>query len=128
MTLLLAIGAWYLSTGNTPQVVTAGAPPRAIATTPMHGQVISAGPFVLSVTFDRPMMDRSYSFVQKAAETFPKCQSDPVLSADARTYSWSCIAEPGRQYEIWFNSPPYLNFRSIEGVPAQPHQLLFRTR
>ena len=31
----------------------------------------------------------------------------------------------GRDYEIWFNSPPYLNFKSINGTPAEAHQLQF---
>jgi hypothetical protein len=103
-------------------------PPRVVATSPAAGAVIPPGPLTLSVTFDQPMLEGNYSFVQMSAETYPRCEPRPTLSRDARTYSVRCTALAGRRYEIWFNRPPYMNFKSIEGVPAQPFQLLFRTR
>jgi RNA polymerase sigma-70 factor (ECF subfamily) len=74
------------------------------------------------------MADGSFSYVQKAKETFPDCGFPAQLSADKRTFTVRCMTEPGRSYEIWFNSPPYMNFKSVGGVPAEPHQLLFSTR
>jgi DNA-binding CsgD family transcriptional regulator len=105
----------------------AGAP-MVVRTNPSANAVIAPGPFTMSVTFDQPMADGSFSFVQKAKETFPNCAFPAQLSADKRTFTVRCTAEPGRSYEIWFNSPPYMNFKGVNGIPAQPHQLLFRAK
>ena len=102
--------------------------PTVVHTVPANGAVIVPGPFTLSVTFDQPMADGSFSYVQKSSETFPQCGFPAQLSPDRRTFIVRCTAEPGRQYEIWFNSPPYMNFKGASGTPAQPHQLLFRTK
>jgi hypothetical protein len=105
----------------------AGAP-TVVLTNPSADAVIAPGPFTLSVTFDQPMAEGSFSFVQKSSETFPNCAFPAVLSSDKRTFMVRCTAEPGRSYEIWFNSPPYMNFKGVNGTPAQPHQLLFRVK
>ena len=102
--------------------------PRVVRTSPSAGSVLAPGPLTLSVTFDQPMMGNSFSYVQKSAETFPHCGFPAKLLADQRTFTVSCTLEPGRHYEIWFNSPPYMNFKSANGVPAEPHQLLFSTK
>ncbi len=106
----------------------AEAAPRVVATQPDFGAEIEPGPFLLSVTFDRPMQAGSFSFVQKSAETWPVCRSLPEQSGDGRTFTLRCTAEAGGDYEVWFNSPPYMNFGSVDGVSAEPFQLLFRAR
>ena len=99
--------------------------PMVVTTTPAVGEKISPGPFLLSATFDRPMMDGSYSFVQVSKDTFPECKGRPTRSPDGRTFTLRCNARVGRQYEVWFNRPPYLNFKSIRGAPAKPSRLKF---
>lgn len=103
------------------------AAPAVVRTGPATGAVIAPGPFTLSVTFDQAMSDGSFSFVQKSAETFPNCAFPAQLSSDKRTFTVRCTSEPDRNYEIWFNSPPYMNFKGANGVPSEPYQLLFRT-
>ena len=107
-----------------------GAPhaPTVVRTSPAAGALVAPGTIVLSVTFDQPMADGGFSYVQKSAESFPHCGFPANLSADKRTFTVSCTLEAGRNYEIWFNSPPYMNFKSASGVPAEPHQLLFSTK
>ena len=102
--------------------------PTVVHTIPARGAVIAPGTFTLSVTFDQPMAEGSFSYVQKAKETFPDCGFPAQLSADRRTFTVRCTVEPGRSYEIWFNSPPYMNFKGANGMPAEPHQLLFSTK
>jgi len=102
--------------------------PTVVRTSPSENAVIAPGPLTLSVTFDQPMSDCSFSFVQKSTETFPHCDFPAELSSDKRTFTVRCTVQRNRNYEIWFNSPPYMNFKGANGVPAQPHQLLFRTR
>jgi DNA-binding CsgD family transcriptional regulator len=129
MLALVLSAAAFWAASDRPQIIPAAAPssPRVVATSPRPGAVIAPGPFTLSVTFDQPMRAGSYSFVQKAAETYPQCPGRPVLSRDRRTYALQCIAFPGRRYEIWFNSGRWMNFKTLAGVPAQPFQLLFRS-
>lgn len=102
--------------------------PAVVRTSPASGAVVAPGAAVLSVTFDQAMAEGSFSYVQKSAETFPQCAFPAKLSPDGRTFAVNCTLEPGRDYEIWFNSPPYMNFKSASGAPAEPHQLLFRTK
>ena len=104
------------------------APPKVVATNPSDGAAIAPGPFVLAVTFDRPMLDGDYSFVQVSPETYPNCEPRPQLSADARTFTLPCTARAGQSYEVWFNRPPYMNFKSPSGMSAQPYQLRFRAK
>lgn len=101
------------------------ATPQVVRTLPAGGATIAPGPFTLSVTFDRAMAADSYSFVRVAAETYPDCDQAPQLSRDRRTVSLSCHARPGARYELWFNRPPYMNFRSERGVSAAPYRLTF---
>jgi hypothetical protein len=56
----------------------AGAP-TVVLTNPSADAVIAPGPFTLSVTFDQPMAEGSFSFVQKSCETFPNCAFPAVL-------------------------------------------------
>lgn len=103
--------------------------PRVVATNPASGAVVAAGPLVLSVTFDQRMRPGNYSFVQKDPAIYPDCGKNvPAQSADGRTFTLHCTVKPGHSYEIWFNSEPYLNFKSVDGVAATPFQLRFRTK
>jgi hypothetical protein len=103
--------------------------PTVIQTNPSSEAVVAPGPLKLSVTFDRPMRADSYSFVQKDPATFPNCGTNaPEQLPDGRTFTLQCTVEPDRNYEIWFNSGPYMNFKSLDGTPANPFQLKFRTK
>jgi DNA-binding CsgD family transcriptional regulator len=122
-----ALGIAALSRSEAPE---AGpdVPPRVVATSPAAGASIAPGPFLLTVTFDRTMMDGSYSYTRTSPETYPDCALPPARSRDGRTFTLRCTAVAGRHYEIWFNRPPYMNFRSMDGLSSEPHRLLFRTR
>jgi DNA-binding CsgD family transcriptional regulator len=103
--------------------------PSVVSTFPTLDAVVEPGRINLSVTFDRPMRRRSYSFVQKSVATYPNCDKKlPAQSADGRTIELMCEVEAGHQYEVWFNRAPYMNFRDQNGVPAVPFGLRFRTR
>ena len=103
--------------------------PKVVSTLPAAGTAVPGGAITLRVTFDRPMRPGSYSFVRKSRETYPDCgRTRPEQSADRRSFTLPCKVEAGRSYEIWFNSPPYMNFVGEDGTPAEPHRLLFRAR
>jgi hypothetical protein len=106
----------------------AGAP-KVVRTAPVSGAMVAPGALNLSVTYDRPMRPGNFSFVQKDPATYPDCgHSLPAQSQDGRTFTMSCTVEPGRSYEVWFNSPPYMNFKDLDGTPAVSFQLSFRTK
>lgn len=102
--------------------------PKVVSVSPVDGSTIAPGPFNLNIMFDRPMLEGSYSFVQISPETFPDCQPNAQLSADRKSYAMRCAATAGRKYEVWFNRPPYMNFKSADGISAQPHRIRFRTK
>lgn len=114
------------SAGNAPDGPSAA--PRVVATVPADGSTIAAGPFDLTVRFDRPMRKGGYSFVQVSRETFPDCAPNARISADGMSYTMRCEAVAGRAYEVWFNRPPYMNFKSLDGVSAQPHRIRFNAK
>ena len=102
--------------------------PNVVSTSPADGSTISSGPFDLTIRFDRPMLEGSYSFVQISPETFPDCRPGAQMSPDRRSYTMRCTVAAGRDYEVWFNRPPYVNFKSTNGVSAQPHRIRFKAR
>ena len=104
------------------------AQPNVVTTTPSNGAMISPGRFLLRVTFDRPMLQGSYSFVRVSPDTYPDCDKRPMLSADGRTFTLRCTARAGGRYEVWFNRAAFMNFRSVEGVRAKQHRLTFSAK
>jgi hypothetical protein len=117
------IGFLFGSMGSADDV-----PPRVVATSPADGSTVTPGPFDLTVRFDRPMRKGGYSFVQVSADTFPDCSPNAPISPDGMSYTMRCTAKAGRSYEVWFNRPPYMNFRSLGGLPAQPHRIRFKAK
>jgi DNA-binding CsgD family transcriptional regulator len=121
-----ALGIWTLNEGGSRASPRPDAPPRVVVTSPAGGAVIRPGPFLLTVTYDQPMIEGSFSYTRTSSDTYPDCAGKPELSRDGRIFTLRCTAMAGRRYEIWFNRPPYMNFRSLNGLSAEPHQLLFR--
>lgn len=102
-----------------------GAAPQIVRSTPGNGATIPPGPFVLSVTFDRPMRTDSYSFATGPEPSFPRCQKGVAVSADARTFSMRCTAIAGARYTVLANYGGFMNFRSASGVAARPERIAF---
>ena len=81
----------------------------------------------ITVTFDRPMQDGSWSWTG-GGDTFPK--GDGKISYDdARTTCTMPVKlEPGKVYWVGINSPSHRNFKSVERVPARRYVILFATK
>src|SRR5690606_10055504 len=102
---------------------------KVVATELADGAEIAAGPFTLSVTFDRAMAPQHYSFVRTDEGVFPECAGPPQLSADQRTYSLECTAKAPGKHVVYFNKPPYTAFRdAATGTPAGAARLEFTVR
>ncbi|MEE8612148.1 MAG: helix-turn-helix transcriptional regulator [Sphingomonas aquatilis] len=99
--------------------------PYVVTTTPAMHARIPPGPFTLGVTFDRPMQPGDFSFVTSDRGAYPQCDGTPRRSADGRSFTMQCTAVAGQAYAVGFNSAHYRNFKSLDGVPAEPSLLTF---
>lgn len=82
----------------------------------------------VSVTFDQPMVNGSWSWVQYSTDLYPTEAGDPSYNGTGRTCSLPVKLEPGHVYMIGFNGPGYHFFQNPGHMPAQPYVLLFATR
>lgn len=108
-------------------VAAAPSPPRVVAVAPAPGAVVRAGRLDLTVTFDQPMQ-AGWSFIVRDPAAYPDCARKPRQSADRRSFTLACRVEPGRAYEVGFNSDRHHNFASEAGVPAVPAVVRFTAR
>lgn len=104
-------------------------PPIVVKTSPESGaKNVDPSISEIRVTFNKEMMDRSWSWVQIAPENFPKIIEGPQYLEDKRTCVVKIKLEPGKTYIIWLNTQKFQNFKDRAGRPAQPYLLMFETR
>jgi len=103
--------------------------PAVIKTSPESG-ANNVDPSIseIRVTFNKEMMDQSWSWVQVAPENFPELTGIPRYLEDRRTCVVNVKLEPGKTYIIWMNTQKFVNFKDKDGHPAQPYLLIFETR
>ncbi len=83
----------------------------------------------ITVTFDRPMTDKSWSWTG-GGDTFPKIPRGkrPTYDKTRMTCTLPVRLEPGKVYWVGINSPSHRNFRGHNGVPAKRYAILFATK
>ncbi len=102
--------------------------PRVVATSPSAFTTdVDPSTDKISVTFNRPMMDGSWSWTG-GGETFPHRTGEIFYDASRTTCTMPMKLQPGKVYWVGINSPDFNNFRTPEGVPAQRYVILFATR
>jgi hypothetical protein len=101
--------------------------PKVVATFPPADSLVPAGGLHIEVTFDRPMMDHSWSFATGGEAEFPEVTGGPVRSDDGKTFRLGVKLQPNSTYVVWFNNGQYLNFKDEQGHPATPYRLTFKT-
>lgn len=101
--------------------------PKVISTFPPTDAVVPAGIQQVSVTYDRPMQDKSWSFVTGGERAYPQVDGGPSLSDDKRTFSLPVKLQPNTTYVMWFNSDRFQNFKDEQGQSATPYRLTFTT-
>lgn len=104
-------------------------PPVVVKTFPESGAK-NVDPLIseIRVTFNKEMMDRSWSWVQIAPENFPKIIEGPRYLEDKKTCVIKVQLEPGKTYIIWLNTQKFQNFKDKDGRSAQPYLLMFETK
>jgi hypothetical protein len=100
--------------------------PKVVATFPANGAAVPSSVGLLKVTYDHLMME-SWSFATGGEKQFPEVLGQPFLSDDHITISLPIRLEPHRTYVVWLNTERYKNFKSEDGVPAEPYRLTFST-
>lgn len=105
------------------------AAPRVISTNPKTGTVnVPPSLDMITVTFSKPMQDKSWSWSYEDKEMFPRMTGQPYYKDGGTT---TCVLpvklEPNKQYVIWINTARYKNFKDKSGTPAEPYKLTFST-
>jgi len=122
----LFVAVTQLATAATLSLDTA--PPVVVTTQPMAGATgVDAGLAELSVTFSKPMQDRSWSWSTWGEENYPEMAGEPRYLDDGRTCVLPVKLEPGKFYATWLNSQKFKNFMDLDGRPAVPYLLTFTT-
>jgi hypothetical protein len=80
----------------------------------------------ITVTFDQPMMDQSWSWTG-GGETFPQVTGNPHYDAERKVCTLPVKLAPAKVYWIGVNSVSFKNFQTPGHVPAQQFVLLFAT-
>jgi len=105
----------------------ADAAPRAKRTNPAaFANDVDPSLDKITVTFDRPMMDKSWSWTG-GGETFPKIQT-PSYDAARTTCTLPVKLQPGKVYWVGVNSPSHRNFKAADGTTAARYVILFATK
>ncbi|MHC5077324.1 MAG: right-handed parallel beta-helix repeat-containing protein [Planctomycetota bacterium] len=102
-----------------PSLSNKGTAPIVVSTTPAaFSNDVSTTLQRITVTFDQPMMDRSWSWTG-GGDTYPETTGQIRYDQEKTTCSLPVRLEPGKVYWVGINSPSYKNFKNPARVPAQ---------
>ena len=105
-----------------------GAAPKVLSTSPeAYVQDVDPALDKISVTFDQPMQDRSWSWTG-GGETYPQLTGKPSYDDTQTICAMPVKLEPGKAYWVGINSPSHQNFKSADGQPARRYVILFATK
>jgi RNA polymerase sigma-70 factor (ECF subfamily) len=82
----------------------------------------------IRVTFSKEMTDRSWSWTEGNVYSVPKLDGKIHYESDKRTCVMPVKLEPGKTYVMGINSERFRGFQDVDGRPALPYLLAFRTR
>ena len=104
-------------------------PPKVIGTNPQNGaQNVDPSLTEISVTFNEPMMDKSWSWCYEEKEKFPQMTGQPYYTENNTKNILPIKLEPDKEYVIWINTVNFKNFKNKTGNPVEPYKFTFETR
>jgi hypothetical protein len=104
-------------------------PPRVISTNPANGDAeVDPTLSKITVIFDRPMLDKSWTWSQENKKSFPQVEGKPFYTENGMTCVLPVRLEPGKRYIIWINTTRFKNFKDTKGIAAEPYRIEFRTK
>jgi len=102
--------------------------PIVAATYPANGDSVHASLDTIMVTFNKPMTDKSWSWVYESPESFPEMTGEPYYDETMMINYLPVKLEPQKTYVIWINKDNFMNFKDASGNPARPHKFTFSTK
>ena len=103
--------------------------PRAISTSPQNGDPkVDPSLKQISVTFNVPMMDGSWSWADGGEDKFPQTTSQPYYTKNNTKNILPVKLEPNKEYVVWVNTASHKDFKDKNGNPATPYRFSFKTR
>ena len=124
------VSALYLTADGDRQefLPAAKAAPLVVKTTPAAlADNVDPSLGKMTVTFDRPMIDKSWSWTG-GGETYPEAAGKISYDANRTTCTMPVKLQPGKVYWVGVNSPSHRNFKTPDRVPAKWYIILFATR
>lgn len=101
--------------------------PQVIDTYPdNYANNVSSDIDKISVTFDRRMADKSWSWV-RWNYTFPERSGDIYYDSNKQTCTMPVKLQPATAYLVRINAEPYMSFISAKGKAARPFVFVFAT-
>ncbi len=103
--------------------------PVVVETFPPNGsQNVDPSIEELSVTFNEPMMDKSWSWAYSNKDDFPSMTGQPHYVDNLKKNILPVKLETNKSYIIWINSTVYKNFKDKSGNILAPYRFAFKTR
>jgi hypothetical protein len=110
------------------EIIVSHEPPVVVETVPRNGDAEVASSLTeIRATYNKKMMDKSWSWTKSSDETFPQITGEARYEADGKTCVLPVKLQPGKEYVIWLNSEKINNFMDDKGRAAVPYCLRFRT-
>ncbi|HUV40717.1 MAG TPA: M56 family metallopeptidase, partial [Sedimentisphaerales bacterium] len=111
-----------------PPAISQPGAPCVVSTSPQaFADDVSPDLTEITVTFDKPMMNLSWSWVG-GGETFPEMAGQPRYNRTKTTCTLPVKLQAGKFYWVGINSPKFKNFQTDEHIPAVPYVMLFATK
>jgi hypothetical protein len=110
-------------------MIYSGPVPTVASTVPACGdQNVDPGLKELSVTFNMEMLENCWAPCHSSKEIYPGTKPEICrFLDDKRTFMMSIALKPNTTYAIWINTEEYNGFRDVDGYPAKPFHLIFKT-
>jgi hypothetical protein len=103
--------------------------PKVISTSPQNAaKDVDPSLNEISVTFNEPMMDKSWSWSYEDKNKFPQMTAEPYYTDNYTKCVLPVKLEPNKEYVIWINTARFKNFKDKAGNPAEPYRFTFKTR
>ena len=104
-------------------------PPKVVATTPANG-AMNVDPALkeISVTFNEPMMDNSWSWCYEKKELFPEITGTPYYTKNFTKNVLPVKLKANTDYIIWINTVNFKGFKDEAGNSSKPYKFTFKTR
>ncbi len=103
--------------------------PKVVDTTPRNGMTdVDPNLTMITVTFSKPMMDKSWSWSYEDKGSFPQTTGQPNYTNNGTTCVLPVKLGPGKKYVVWINTARFKNFKDTNGIPVEPYKLTFTTR